>query len=82
MKWFKLHCFLVNMIIFTNTKLLKIGQISIKKPAQNEQAESRIGFFTDAISCDDRLLVPLQGTGLSLCQIHGVSQLCRPAMLR
>ena len=71
----------LNLISFVNTKLLKFGQLGIKKPAQNEQAERMIDIFTDAISCDDRLSVPLPGTGLSLCQPHGVSRLCHPAML-
>ena len=53
-----------------------------KKPAQNEQAEHRTEIFTDAISCCDRLLVPLRETRLLLCQIHGVSRVCRRAMLR
>lgn len=44
-------------------------------------AECRTGIFTDAISCFDSLLVPFPETELSLCQIHGVSRLCRPAML-
>ena len=71
----------LNLMSFTNTKLLKSGQISTRKPAQNEQAESRIGVFTDAISCYDRLSVPFPGTVLSLCQTHEVSRFCRPAML-
>lgn len=60
----------------------EIVRINIKKPARNEQAESRIEIFTDAISCFDRLSVPFPETELSLYQIHGVSLFCRPAMLR